>query len=49
MKDLIELNLWDDQMRQRLISESGSVQNIPQLPAEIKELYRTVWEIPQKV
>ncbi|KAL3101401.1 hypothetical protein niasHT_021519 [Heterodera trifolii] len=48
MKDLIELNLWDDQMKNRLIGENGSVQNIKQLPQEIKDLYKTVWEIPQK-
>ncbi|KAI3419698.1 Ribonucleoside-diphosphate reductase large subunit [Globodera pallida] len=48
MKDLIELNLWDDQMKNRLIAENGSVQNIKQLPQHIKDLYRTVWEIPQK-
>ena len=48
MKDMIELNLWDDQMKQRLISEGGSVQNIRELPDHIRELYKTVWEIPQK-
>jgi len=48
MKDLIELDLWDDQMRNELIAANGSVQNIPNIPLNIKELYRTVWEIPQK-
>lgn len=48
MKDLIELNLWDDQMKSRLIADNGSVQNISELPQHIKDLYKTVWEISQK-
>lgn len=49
MKDLIELGLWDDSMRNRLISTNGSVQNIPGIPQNIKDLYKTVWEISQKI
>lgn len=48
LKDLIELNLWDAQMKNRLIAENGSVQNIEEIPANLKELYKTVWEIKQK-
>ncbi|MGO1671855.1 MAG: ribonucleoside-diphosphate reductase subunit alpha [Sphingobacterium sp.] len=48
LKDLIELNLWDAQMKNRLIAENGSVQNIEEIPADLKELYKTVWEIKQK-
>lgn len=48
MKDLIKLGLWDDNMKNRLIEANGSVQNIPQIPQNIKDLYRTVWEISQK-
>uniref|UniRef100_A0A1I8B786 Ribonucleoside-diphosphate reductase n=1 Tax=Meloidogyne hapla TaxID=6305 RepID=A0A1I8B786_MELHA len=48
MRDLIQLGLWNEQMRNRLISDGGSVQNIPGLPEEIKALYKTVWEIPQR-
>ena len=48
LKDLIELNLWDARMKNRLIAENGSVQNIEEIPANLKELYKTVWEIKQK-
>ncbi len=48
LKDLIELNLWNAQMKNRLIAENGSVQNIEEIPANLKELYKTVWEIKQK-
>jgi ribonucleoside-diphosphate reductase alpha subunit len=48
MKDLIELGLWNDSMKNKLIAAKGSVQAIPEIPVEIKELYKTVWEISQK-
>ena len=48
MHDLIQLGLWNDSMRQRLIAANGSVQNIPEIPQHIKDLYKTVWEISQK-
>ena len=49
MKDLIELGLWNDSMRNRLISTNGSVQSVPGIPQHIKDLYKTVWEISQKI
>ncbi|SMD36183.1 ribonucleoside-diphosphate reductase alpha chain [Reichenbachiella faecimaris] len=48
MKDLIALNLWDDSMKNRIMTANGSIQNIPEIPQNIKELYKTVWEISQK-
>ena len=48
MKDLIERNLWSEEMKQKLIAANGSVQDIPEIPEEIKDLYRTVWEIKQR-
>ncbi|MCU0318351.1 MAG: ribonucleoside-diphosphate reductase subunit alpha [Amoebophilaceae bacterium] len=48
LKDLIELNLWNDQMKNALIIANGSIQHVDSIPAHIKALYRTVWEIPQK-
>jgi ribonucleoside-diphosphate reductase alpha chain len=48
LKDLIELGLWDDQMKNELILANGSIQHMENIPAHIKVLYRTVWEIPQK-
>lgn len=48
MKDLIKLGVWNESMKNKLIAAKGSVQNIPEIPADIKELYKTVWEISQK-
>ena len=48
MKDLIELGLWNDAMKNRLIAANGSIQEIPEIPQNIKDLYKTVWEISQK-
>jgi ribonucleoside-diphosphate reductase alpha subunit len=48
MKDLIELGLWTENMRQKLIATNGSVQPIPEIPQNIKDIYKTVWEISQK-
>lgn len=48
LKDLVELGLWNDTMKNELIRNRGSVQNIPGIPQNIKDLYRTVWEISQK-
>ncbi|KAJ3217115.1 Ribonucleoside-diphosphate reductase large subunit [Dinochytrium kinnereticum] len=49
LKDLTELNLWNDSMKNRIIAENGSVQRIPSIPSDIKAIYKTVWEISQKV
>jgi ribonucleoside-diphosphate reductase alpha subunit len=48
MKDLMNLGLWSESMRQKLIGANGSVQNIPEIPQNIKDIYKTVWEISQK-
>lgn len=48
LHDLIKLGLWNENMKNKLISANGSVQNIPEIPDEIKMLYRTTWEISQK-
>ena len=48
LKDLIERNLWNEDMKYKLIASNGSVQNIPEIPEEIKPLYKTVYEIKQK-
>jgi ribonucleoside-diphosphate reductase alpha chain len=48
LKDLIELGIWNDLLKNRLIQGNGSVQNIPEIPENIRELYRTVWEISQR-
>merc|ERR1712107_156170 len=48
VRDLIERKLWSDTMQMQLIAHNGSVQNID-LPQELKELYKTVWEIKQRI
>jgi ribonucleoside-diphosphate reductase alpha chain len=48
-KDLIKLGLWNESMKNKLIIANGSVQQIPEIPQHIKDLYKTVWEISQKV
>ncbi|KAF8431028.1 ribonucleotide reductase [Terfezia claveryi] len=49
LKDLVDMGLWSDNMKNRIIADNGSVQNIPNIPDDIKALYKTVWEISQKV
>merc|ERR1712176_515246 len=48
LRDLISRGLWTEEMRMQLIAHNGSVQHLD-LPSEIKELYKTVWEIKQRV
>ncbi|ATY66398.1 ribonucleoside-diphosphate reductase large chain [Cordyceps militaris] len=48
LKDLVDMGLWSDAMKNRIIADNGSIQNIPNIPADIKALYKTVWEISQR-
>ena len=48
LRDLTKLGLWDDDMKNRIISANGSIQNINEIPDNLKALYRTAWEIPQR-
>jgi ribonucleoside-diphosphate reductase alpha subunit len=48
LKDLVKEGLWNKEMRQTLMSTNGSVQNIQGIPQELKDLYKTAWEIPGK-
>jgi len=48
LKDLVKLGLWDDSMKNKIIADNGSVQNIPEIPEALKEIYKTVWEIKQR-
>lgn len=48
VNDLIDLGLWNEDMKNEIIKANGSVQGIEDIPANIKELYKTVWEIKQK-
>jgi len=48
LNDLIKLGLWNEDMKYKLIANRGSVQNIDEIPSEIKEIYKTAWEIKQR-
>ncbi|KAK6459965.1 ribonucleotide reductase [Scheffersomyces coipomensis] len=49
LKDLIDLGIWNSAIRNKIIVDNGSIQHIPNIPQDIKDLYKTVWEISQKV
>jgi len=48
LEDLVERGLWNEDMKQELMRNNGSVQNIDAIPDDLKELYRTVWEMSMK-
>merc|ERR1712038_2031095 len=48
LKDLVELGIWSDEIKNEIISFNGSIQNIPMIPDHTKKLYKTVWDISQK-
>ncbi|MBC7864608.1 MAG: ribonucleoside-diphosphate reductase subunit alpha, partial [Bacteroidia bacterium] len=48
LKDLVKLGIWNDNLKNKVIGANGSVQNIDEIPDNIKEIYKTVWEIKQK-
>ncbi len=48
LKDLVKAGLWTKEMRQTIMSTSGSIQNISEIPQNLKDLYKTAWEISQK-
>ncbi|XP_072432798.1 ribonucleoside-diphosphate reductase large subunit [Chiloscyllium punctatum] len=48
LKDLTERGLWSEDMKNRIISQNGSIQSIEGIPEDLKSLYKTVWEISQK-
>lgn len=49
LKDLIQEGLWTPEMKERLIAANGSIQHMEDLSQELRDLYKTVWEIKQKV
>ena len=48
LQKLIDLNLWNEELKNKIIENDGSVQGIDEIPDEIKEVFKTVWEISQK-
>lgn len=49
LRDLIKLNLWNEEMKQAIMAANGSIQHIEDIPQELKDLYKTVYEMSQKV
>jgi ribonucleoside-diphosphate reductase alpha chain len=48
LKDLVKLGLWNDSMKNQIIAANGSIQGIEEIPQDLKEIYKTVWEIKQR-
>jgi len=48
MKDLVDRGLWSDHLKNKIIAANGSVQNIREIPEDLREIYKTVWEIKQR-
>lgn len=48
MKDLVELGIWNNTLKEKIIASNGSIQTIEEIPQPIKDIYRTVWEIKQR-
>jgi len=48
VKELVKLGLWNETLRKKIITENGSVQNVPEVPTNLKEIFKTVYEIKQK-
>jgi len=49
MKELMDLGVWSDAIKQAIVARNGSIQGIPSIPEEIQVRYKTTWELPQKV
>ena len=48
MKDLMDLELWNEKIKNNIIANNGSIQQIPMVPEHIREKYKTVWELPMR-
>lgn len=48
VKSLVELGLWNDDVKNKIIADRGSIRNIETIPKEVKDLFKTMWEISQK-
>ena len=49
VEDLVNINMWTSEIRTAIISNNGSIRDLVEIPSEIRELYKTAWEIPQKI
>jgi ribonucleoside-diphosphate reductase alpha chain len=48
LRDLVNMGLWNNDMKNQIISANGSIQDIPEIPQDMKDLYKTVWEIKMR-
>lgn len=48
LRDLVETGMWNMELKNKIVAANGSVQDIPEIPADLKEIYKTAWEIKQK-
>lgn len=48
LKELVDRGIWNDDIKQHIIARNGSVQGIPEIPADLQELYKTSWELKQR-
>lgn len=48
LRDLVEAGMWNMELKNKIVAANGSVQDIPEIPADLKEIYKTAWEIKQK-
>ena len=48
MQDLLKLDMWNEKIKNNIIANNGSIQHLDKIPVEIREKYRTVWEIPMR-
>ena len=49
VKDLVKIGLWSESLRDKIIINNGSVQDIPEIPEDLKSIYKTAWEMSQKI
>ena len=48
VKELVKLGIWNDSLKSKIMTQNGSIQNIPEIPTSVKEIYKTVWEVKQR-
>ncbi|ORE21941.1 ribonucleoside-diphosphate reductase large chain [Rhizopus microsporus] len=48
LRDLVDMGLWNDDVKNMIMADGGSIQNVPSIPQNLKDLYKTVWEISQR-
>ena len=48
VKELVKLGIWNDSLKSKIMAQNGSIQNIPEIPTNLKEIFKTVWEVKQR-